>query len=113
MQIHKDVKHGILRRAYGNVMKREEMFKAFIKRLCESGIASEVFLIGSRVRGDHTSSSDFDVVVVIEDGDILEVAEKVSALKKEPLPVDVVVLTKDDLQDPIYREMLKDRVKIY
>lgn len=90
------------------------MFTRFISTVCKSKYVKEVYLVGSRARGDNKPSSDFDIVVVIEedDFDLIEVAEYVSSLRKEPVPVDIIVLREEDLEDPVYREMLKDKKKL-
>ncbi|MEM4875311.1 MAG: hypothetical protein QW394_08425 [Thermofilaceae archaeon] len=44
--------------------------------------------------------------------DPLEVAEKLRLLKKRSFPLDIVVLTEEELEDPIYSEMLRGRKKL-
>ncbi len=102
----------VLERAYRKIAEREKAFREFVERLCASGLTSEVYLVGSRARGDSTPSSDYDIVIVVDQGDLLDVAEKVALLKKEPVPVDVVVLRRGDLEDPLYREMLMHKKKL-
>lgn len=58
-------------------------------------------------RGINLPSSDFDIVVVVDDSDLLDVVESVSLLRKEGIPLDIVILHSDELDDPIYMEMLK------
>jgi predicted nucleotidyltransferase len=91
----------------------ERGFKEFTQLLCSSGLVVEAYLVGSRARGDSIPSSDFDVVVVVEDDvDILDVAVKLRLLKKTSIPLDVIVLRRSDLEDPVYREMLRDAERI-
>ncbi|MDK6028731.1 nucleotidyltransferase domain-containing protein [Ignisphaera sp. 4213-co] len=111
MQTH-SIGYEILRKVYRKVVERDEMFKRFVERLCVSGLADEVYLVGSRARGDNSSSSDYDIVVVVNEDDVLGVVEKIAMLRKEAVPVDVVVLRKEDLKDPIYREMLMYKKKL-
>ncbi|MEM0218356.1 MAG: nucleotidyltransferase domain-containing protein [Desulfurococcaceae archaeon] len=94
------------------MVEREEMFKRFIDTLCRSSSVKEVYLVGSRARGDHTPSSDFDIAVVTENDDIIDVAEHVSSLRKEPVPLDVIVLRREDLENPLYKEMLRNKRKL-
>lgn len=85
----------------------------FISRICKSRYVRKVFLVGSRARGDHIPSSDFDIVVVItSDKDPVEVAEDLFSMKREPVAIDLIVLSEDDLDNPMYREMLKDKKKL-
>ncbi|MGC9149471.1 MAG: nucleotidyltransferase domain-containing protein [Sulfolobales archaeon] len=107
-----DARSRILKRAFNNISARDEMFKRFINRLCASDFVNEIYLVGSRARGDHYSSSDYDVVVVVEKEDVLDVAEKIAFLKREPISIDVIILKREDLEDPIYREMLKHKKKL-
>lgn len=102
----------VLRRMSRNIAMREEMFMKFIDKVCKSGYVKEAFLVGSRARGDYSSISDFDLVVVVENVDPIEVAEHLSMMRDEPVPVDIVVLGGDEINDPIYREMLKDKKKL-
>ncbi|MEM1643612.1 MAG: nucleotidyltransferase domain-containing protein [Desulfurococcaceae archaeon] len=112
MQIPSNNRYNVLRRAYSNIEFREEMFRGFIDRVCRSRYIKEVYLVGSRAHGDHIPSSDFDIVVVVEAGDPVEIAEYISSLRAEPVPIDIIVLSEEDLEDPVYKEMLKGRKKL-
>ena len=95
------------------VRRYNEVFEEFVRELCASGRAEEAYLIGSRARGDWTDSSDFDVVIVINDNkDPLDVATRARLLKKESVPLDIIVLRRSESRDPIYAEMLKHIKKI-
>jgi len=95
------------------VKEYSKVFEEFTRDLCVSGLVEEAYLVGSRARGDHVPSSDFDIVVIISDhGDPVEVAVKVRLLKKTSIPLDVIVLRRSELRDPIYTEMLKSAKKI-
>jgi len=66
------------------VSEYEKRFREFVEELCRSGLAKEVYLVGSRARGDNTPSSDFDVVLVVgDDKDPVDVATKARAIKKK------------------------------
>lgn len=101
-----------MRRAAENVERREEYFQEFVESVCRHGSVLEVYLVGSRVRGDYRASSDFDIVVVVDTDNILEIAEEISRLRKKPVPVDVIVLRRGDLEDPIYKPMLEHRKRL-
>ena len=95
------------------VSEYEKRFREFIEELCRSGLAEEVYLVGSRARGDNIPSSDFDVVLVIDDDrDPVEVAIKARLLRREAFPLDIVVLRRSEVSDRIYSEMLKHSKKI-
>ncbi len=90
------------------VSKMEEDFRVFVEELCRSGLAREVYLVGSRARGDSMPYSDYDIVLVVgSDVDPLDVVEKVRLTRRARVPLDVVVLREDELGDPLYGEMLK------
>jgi len=92
------------------VMEMDKEFKVFIDNLCRSGLGKEVYLVGSRARGDNKPYSDYDIVVVIDNNqDHIDVAEKIQLLKKSKLPIDVIVIKENDVEDSIYNEMMKYR----
>lgn len=63
----------ILRRVIG----WQEAFERYVDNVCKSGIVKELYLIGSRARGGRASSSDFDLLAIVSEGeDPLDVAEK-------------------------------------
>ena len=95
------------------VSEYEKRFKVFIEELCRSGLAEEMYLIGSRARGDNMPSSDFDVVLIIDDDrDPVEVAVKARLLRREAFPLDIVVLRRSEVSDRIYSKMLKHSKKL-
>lgn len=108
MQTH-SIAHEILRRVHRNVVEGEKMFIEFVEKLCASGLAKEVYLVGSRARGDNTFSSDYDIVAITDEDDVLGVAERIAMLKRVPIPIDIAVLRREDLEDPINSEMLKHK----
>ena len=70
-------------------------------------------MVGSRARGDNIPSSDFDVVLVIDDDrDPVEVTIKARLLRREAFPLDIVVLRRSEVGDRIYGEMLKHSKKL-
>ena len=90
------------------VSRVEEDFRMFVEELCRSGLAKEVYLVGSRARGDSMPYSDYDIVLVVgSEVDPLDVVEKVRLTRRARAPLDVVVLREDELGDSLYGEMLK------
>jgi len=83
-------------------------FEELTRELCASGLVEEAYLVGSRARGDWTTSSDFDLVVVIaDDADPIDVATRVRLMRRESIPLDAVVLRRSELGDPVYAEMMR------
>lgn len=95
------------------VREYDKAFKEFIEALCKSGMVIKAFLIGSRARGNNLPYSDYDVVVVIPDNsDKLSTIEELRRVRKKSFPLDLIALYKDELEDPIYNEMLKNAKKL-
>jgi predicted nucleotidyltransferase len=46
------------------VFRVEEDFRMFVEELCRGGLAREVYLVGSRARGDSMPYSDYDIILV-------------------------------------------------
>ena len=91
----------------------EEAFREYVERLCREEIVLEAYLVGSRARGDYLPYSDYDVVVVVPPGiDKLEAAEKLRKLRKRSFPLDLIVLHRDEAQDPLFAEMLREGKKL-
>ncbi len=57
-----------------------------------------VFLFGSRATGRHRPSSDFDIIVVMEGQfDDAEMAAELLRLRPSSMPVDLVVIRREDM----------------
>lgn len=108
-----EIKSRLLREVSKRVIEWQEAFELYIEEVCRSGLVKELYLIGSRARGEHYSSSDFDLIAVVRrEEDPLEVAELLRSMRKKGFPLDLLVLREDDLEDPIYREMLEGKKKL-
>ena len=95
------------------VREYDEAFKEFVETLCRSDMVLKAFLVGSRARGDNLPYSDYDVVVVVPSGsDKLSTAEQLRRLRKKSFPLDLIVLYRDELEDPVYSEMLKNAIEL-
>ncbi|MCY0868898.1 MAG: nucleotidyltransferase domain-containing protein [Desulfurococcus sp.] len=91
----------------------EEAFKEFIEVLCRDGNVLEVYLTGSRARGESLPYSDYDVVVIVKNaGDLMEEIVRLRGLRKHSFPLDLIVLTASDLKDPLYEGIIKTAVRL-
>ncbi len=91
------------------------VFNNFVKRVVERyGGRVTIVLFGSRARGDYWPSSDYDVMIFLEDvrDEALEATE-ILQLRESPFPMDVLVKKKDDVANPLVSEMLKHKRVIY
>ena len=98
------------------ILKRlAETLKTLDKLLCNYVAAisdyiprSAVVLFGSRARGDHKPYSDFDLMVIVEEGYAAQALELATRLKPRALPVDLIVLQVDEIKEPLKAKMLRD-----
>ncbi|MCD6510482.1 MAG: nucleotidyltransferase domain-containing protein [Thermoprotei archaeon] len=95
-------------------MKRQaakrDLLQEYIRRLVREMPMSTILLFGSRARGDFVPYSDYDIAVILRSvNDKLKVIERLRRLKPEGIDLDLIVLSVDDLRDPLIRSMLSDR----
>jgi predicted nucleotidyltransferase len=91
----------------------ERGFRKFVEEACKSGVIRSMLLVGSRARGDHRYSSDFDIVAVIKNSDDpLEIAAMLRSLVRGRFPLDLIAIHESEVEDPLYREMLKTSIDL-
>lgn len=113
MPILEGLKSRLFQEMSKRIVEWHEAFEQYVEEVRRSGLVKELYLIGSRARGEHSSSSDFDLLAVVsKEMDPLEVAEKLRLLKKKSFPLDLVVLTEEEVGDPIYSEMLRGKKRL-
>jgi len=94
-----------------SISKGDELLRGFVSSEYPS---STIVLFGSRARGDYMPYSDYDVAVVFRKvPDERELMLRIRGLKPGGLSLDLLVLSVDDLSDPVIREMLKGCVILY
>ncbi len=85
-----------------------------MKRLSQEVPKSTILLFGSRARGDSLPYSDYDIAVILEHvDDKVKVVERLRRLKPKGLSLDLIVVSIDELNDPIIKEMLRDSKVLY
>ncbi|GAB6148251.1 nucleotidyltransferase domain-containing protein [Stetteria hydrogenophila] len=101
-------------RVYAERMKAwEGAFREFVEVLCRNGNVLEVYLSGSRARGNSLPYSDYDVVVIVREArDPVEEAVRLRRLRRRSFPLDLLVLTPSEARDPLYRGMLEGAVRL-
>jgi len=75
------------------------VLEEILGRLIDALDPDQVYLFGSRARGDAESDSDFDILIVLADSDLPGYARDrlaLRALRGLRVPVDVVVLTREE-----------------
>jgi predicted nucleotidyltransferase len=97
-----------------SISKGDELLRGFASRVSSEYPSSTIVLFGSRARGDYMPYSDYDVAVVFRKvTDERELMLRIRGLKPGGLSLDLLVLSVDDLSDPVIREMLKGCVILY
>lgn len=87
----------------------------FIEKLKACAFIDEIWLFGSRARGDHAERADIDLAILCpkatnkEWHEVLEIIENADTLLK----IDCVRLDKETLDQKFYENILKDRRVLY
>ncbi|MEM1929361.1 MAG: nucleotidyltransferase domain-containing protein [Thermofilaceae archaeon] len=97
------------------LLKRQnELLDEFVKNVAERLGRCAVLLFGSRARGNHLPYSDFDIAIVVEEAvDKLSLIEELRALKPRGLPLDLIILEREDLKSPVVKKMLEGAIIVY
>lgn len=110
--------HGLRRRllkhAMSKRMKEEQLLIEYIERIKRNYPRSTIILFGSRAKGGQLPYSDYDIAVVLENiDDKLEMTIKLRRLKPHGLDLDLIVLDKRELEDPMIKAMLEEKRILY
>ncbi len=110
--------HGLRRRllkhAMTKKMKEEQLLIEYIERIKRNYPRSTIILFGSRAKGRQLPYSDYDIAVVLENiDDKLEMTIKLRRLKPHGLDLDLIVLDKRELEDPMIKAMLGEKRILY
>ncbi len=96
------------------IRRRKEDFERFVSALIEEFAGKvTIVLFGSVARGERRPTSDFDVLLILDEiNGYWEVLEQVYSLKGKSIPVDVVLIDVKALheQDFLISEALKGKV---
>jgi len=110
--------HGLRRRllkhAMTKKMNEEQLLIEYIERIKRNYPRSTIILFGSRAKGRQLPYSDYDIAVVLENiDDKLEMTIKLRRLKPHGLDLDLIVLDKRELEDPMIKAMLGEKRILY
>ena len=95
------------------ILNYQNMFEKFVEKLKkEYANKISIILFGSRGRGDNMESSDFDVLIILENKTNRDY-QIIYQLKPAELPVDAVIITPDELQNPVIKKMIMGSKVIY
>jgi len=95
-------------------MNEEQLLIEYIERIKRNYPRSTIILFGSRAKGGQLPYSDYDIAVVLENiDDKLEMTIKLRRLKPHGLDLDLIVLDKRELEDPMIKAMLEEKRILY
>ena len=84
-----------------------------VEPIAESYGMRQVYLFGSRARGDNTEDSDYDFCVVTSDDcDLFELGGFFADLR-DALGVEIDLVCQGSLRDDFSKEILRDRRLLY
>jgi len=90
------------------VRKGDKLLREYVERIVKEYPESTVILFGSRARSEALPYSDYDVLVVLKDVENkLLIIEELRKLKPRGLPLDLMVISLRELNDPLISAMLK------
>jgi len=100
----------VLKRLRERLRKLDRIFEEYISLLSRTYPESTILLFGSRARGNNLPYSDYDLMIIIklrDSRDKLAEAIKAYNLKPTQLPIDLLVVDVEELDDPIVAKMLE------
>ena len=90
-----------------------EELRRIVEPIAESYGMRQVYLFGSRARGDNREDSDYDFCVVTSDDcDLFELGGFFADLR-DALGVEIDLVCQESLCDDFSREVLRDRRLLY
>lgn len=90
-----------------------EELRRIVEPIAESYEMRQVYLFGSRARGDNREDSDYDFCVVTSDDcDLFELGGFFADLR-DALGVEIDLVCQESLRDDFSREVLRDRRLLY
>lgn len=90
-----------------------EELRRIVEPIAESYGMRQVYLFGSRARGDSNADSDYDFCVVTSDDcDLFELGGFFADLR-DALGVEIDLVCQESLRDDFSREVLRDRRLLY
>jgi len=86
----------------------------YVKRLKEEMPKSTILLFGSRARGNSLPYSDYDIAVIFDKvKDKIEMVERLRRLKPKGIDLDLIILSVDEIKDPLVKKMLEGSKILY
>ncbi len=106
-----------LRERLRSIEARPSLFRRYIEELARHlGGRASVILFGGRARAgiDAVEPRDYDILLVVDEGVDPEYVEDTAyKLKPRGLPVDIVVVRRSELRDPVIQRMLSNHLVLH
>ena len=87
----------------------------FIKQLQSLSCIEEIWLYGSRARGDHHERSDIDLALLCPQATAadLQIIDEIVAQADTLLKIDCIQFDRESCDDILYHNILRDKKVIY
>ena len=107
------MKREIIAKLRKRINSMNHVFQRYVEDLKKLYPRSTIILYGSRARGDHLPYSDYDLLVVLEKvNDKLSETIRARSIKPMELPLDLIVISIDELDDPLLLGALRKGYRI-
>lgn len=100
----------VLKKLREKLAKLDRLFEEYVSLLARTYPESTILLFGSRARGNNLPYSDYDLMIIVklrDSRDRLTETVKAYSLKPVQLPIDLLVVDLEELDDPIVLKMLE------
>lgn len=104
---------------YNNALREWRIIASRIAKIVsEYGIAADIYVFGSVVKGRYTGASDIDVLIIVNDDvNLQKLYRELSIILEDKLGniayiVDLHIITKNMAKNPPYRWWLEEAIKI-
>lgn len=85
-----------------------KLLEEYVKQLMSKLPQCTILLFGSRARGEHLPYSDYDLAVIMSHvEDKVRKIEELRKMKPRGIDLDLIVLSLDELNDPLVKEMIQ------
>lgn len=85
----------------------------FIKKIKKLSFVQEIWLFGSRARGDHHPRSDIDLAILCQNNQNWNVITQIIENADTLLHIDCIYFKKENLSHALYHNILKDKKILY
>ena len=104
----------LLRSRAKKIIIQEKLLPCFVRNISLKYPKVTIILFGSRAQNTQLPYSDYDIAVIFEKvDDRIRLIEDIRRMKPRGLPLDLIVLAKEELSDPIIARMFRKSKILY